>query len=112
MRTSSIDWRVIASVIFIFLLLFSRSPQTDLVLLAIGGGWFIQSGLAPFRGRGNLLGSTKVTYWRGERIVTRVPPRARLRSVNPIQIGVAVFYLTLGLSMVYAALRLFLAIVS
>ena len=112
MRTTNLDWRLIVGLLFIFLLLFSRSPQTNLVLLLIGAGWFIQSGLAPLRSRGSLLGSTKVTYWRGERIVTRVPPRARLRSISAIQIAVAALYLALGLSMGYAALRVFLAIVS
>jgi hypothetical protein len=111
MRTNTVDWRLIVGLIFILLLLFSRSPQTNLVLLAIGAGWFIQSGIAPFRGRGGMLGSTKVTYWRGERIVTRVPPRARLRSVSGIQLVVAVMYIVLGLSMAYAAVRLFIALV-
>lgn len=112
MRTTNLDWRVIAGLLFLLLLLFSRSPQIDLVLLAIGAGWFIQSGIAPFRGRGSILGSTKVTYWRGEKIVTRVPPGARLRSVSPVQIGVAVLYIALGLSMAYAAIQVFLGLVS
>lgn len=112
MRTNNLDWRLIAGLIFIFLILFSRSPQTDLVLLAIGAGWFIQSGIAPFRGRGNLINGTKVSYWRGERIVTKVPARSRMRSVSPVQIGVSLLYVALGLSMAYAAVRLFVALVS
>lgn len=112
MRTTNLDWRIVVGLLFLFLLLFRRSPETDLVLLAIGAGWFVQSGIAPFRGRGSILGSTKVTYWRGEKIVTRVPPSARLRSVSPVRVGVSVLYVALGLSMAYAALQLLVALVS
>jgi hypothetical protein len=107
--TSTIDWRLIVGLIFIFLILFSRSPQTDIVGLAIGAGWMFSAGLAPWRGR-NPLGSTKVTYWRGERVVTRTP--ARIRAVSPLQAVLSLWFLALGLGMAYAALRIFILLVS
>lgn len=112
MRTNAIDWRLVVGLIFLFFILFSRSPQTDFIMLALGAGWFLQTGLTPWRGRGSVLGSTKVTYWRGERIVTRQPPRARFRSVGGMQLLVSVWYVVLGLSMVYAAILLFARLVS
>lgn len=108
-NTSTIDWRMIVGLIILFLILFSRSPQTNIIVLAIGAGWMFSAGLAPWRGR-HPLGSTKVTYWRGERIVTRAP--ARRIAVTPLQAVLSFWFLALGLGMAYAALRYFVLLVS
>ena len=110
MNTMNFDGRWIALIFLILFLLF-RSPQTDIVLLAIGAGWAIQAGLAPWQGGRNALGGTKVTYWRGQRIVTKQPVRARIRSVSGIQILVSIVYLALGLGMAYAAFSWFASLI-
>ncbi|HEX6290441.1 MAG TPA: hypothetical protein VFZ66_14725 [Herpetosiphonaceae bacterium] len=106
MNTTNIDWRWIA-LIFLILLLLSRNALTNIAVLAIGAGWAIQAGLEPWRRSGSVLGSTKVTYWRGQRIVTKQPARARLRSVSPLQVIVSFVYVALGLGSAYAALYWF-----
>lgn len=111
MRTNTIDWRVIVGLIFLFLILFSRSPQTNVVALAIGAGWAFNAGLMPWRSR-NVLGSTKVTYWRGERIVTRQPRRSPFRAVTGTQLLVSLVYLALALGLTYAAVITFARIVA
>lgn len=112
MNTSTIDWRAILIVAVILLFVFSPNPATQIVVLAVGAGWAIQSGLSPFRGRGGVLGSTKVTYWRGQKIVTKQPARARLRATSGLQMVVAALYLVLGLGMAYAAVIRFAALVT
>ena len=98
MNTLNFDWRWIG-VILILILIFSRDPRTDIVVGAIGAAWMIQAGLEPWRaGRTSVLGSTKVTYWRGQRIETKVPARARLRSVSSVQIAASVVYLLIGVA--------------
>jgi hypothetical protein len=112
-NTATIDWRLIVALIFLFLIFFSRSPQTDIVAAAVGAGWMISAGLGPWRGRGNPFASTtKVTYWRGERIVTRAPARSRISTISPVQVLVSLWYLSLGVGMAYAAVRLFILLVT
>jgi hypothetical protein len=93
-------------------MLFSRSPQTNIVVLAIGAGWAFQAGLAPWRGSRGVLGSSKVTYWRGQRIVSKPSGRSRRLSVTPVQMLVSLVYLTLGLGMAYAAVAIFISLAS
>jgi hypothetical protein len=98
-NTTTLDWRAILVVVIILLIVFSGRPETNIVALAIGAVWAIQSGIAPWRGRGGIIGgSTKVTYWRGE----------RYRSVSPVQVLVSFWYIALGLGMAYAALLTFI----
>jgi Na+-transporting NADH:ubiquinone oxidoreductase subunit NqrB len=104
------DGRWIALIFLILFLLFP-SPHTSIVLLAIGAAWAIQAGIAPWRGGRSTLGGTKVTYWRGQRIVTKQPTRARLRAVSGTQILVAIVYLALGLGMAYAAFIRFASLI-
>jgi hypothetical protein len=110
-NTVNFDWRLIALLLFVFLIFFSRSIQTNIVVLAIGAAWALQAGLAPWRGRRSILGGTKVSYWRGQRIVTKQPARARLRAVSSVQWAVSLVYVTLGLGMAAAAVLLFIRLV-
>ena len=111
MNTINFDWRWLA-VIFVLLLVLFPSPQTNIVVLGIGAGWAIQAGLAPWRSGRSVLGGTKVTYWRGQKIVTKQPVRARVRSVSGVQLVVSLVYLALGLGRAYAALARFARLVS
>ena len=110
MNTINFDWRLIAVILVVFLVLFSRNPQTNIVVLAIGAGWALQAGLAPWRGSRGVLGSSKVTYWRGQRIVTKPKARARI-AISPMQTLVSALYLLLGLGMAYTALLIFIRLV-
>jgi hypothetical protein len=109
---TSFDWRWIV-IIFIALLFFGQvnlrfSPMVGIVLLGLGGYWAIQAGLSSWRDqRGPILGSSKVTYWRGQRIElprTGSPVR-RLRTPVGTSLLVSVFYLVLGAGFVFAAVR-------
>lgn len=110
MNTTNFDWRWIG-VIFLILMVLPLLRQVNLTavpVLAIGAAWMIQSGLEPWRaGRTNVLGSTKVTYWRGQRIETKVPARTRVRSVSSIQMVVSVLYLLIGVASAFAAIYWF-----
>lgn len=108
MNTVNLDWRAIVVIGLLLLFVFSRNPATNIMLLAIGAGWALQSGLTPWRSGRGMLGSTKVTYWRGQKIVTKQPARARMRSVSTIQMLVSIWYILLGLGMAYAAIIWFI----
>ena len=107
MNTINFDWRLISVILVLLLVIFSRSPQTNIVVLAIGAGWALQAGLAPWRGSRGVLGSSKVTYWRGQRIVTKQRSRGRSVDLSPVQMLVSVLYLALGLGMAYTAIAIF-----
>lgn len=110
MNTINFDWRLIAVILVLFLIFFSRNAQTNIVVLAIGAGWALQAGLAPWRTGRGVLGSSKVTYWRGQRIVTKPRGRARV-AVAPVQMLVSAVYLLLGLGMAYSAILTFVRLV-
>jgi small-conductance mechanosensitive channel len=95
------------SVIFLILMLFYRSALTDIALGMVGAAWMLQAGLEPWRRGRSTLGSTKVTYWRGQRIVTKQPARARFQAVSNIQTVSSIVYLVLGVASAYAALYWF-----
>jgi hypothetical protein len=117
---TSFDWRWIV-IIFVALIFFGQvnlrfSPAVGVVLLALGAYWAIQAGLSSWRQRGGpLLGSSKVTYWRGQRI--EIPrnesPMRRLRLRAPVgtSLLVSLFYLILGAGFVFAAVRSLLRLV-
>ncbi len=116
MGPTTFDWRWIV-VIVIALMFFGQlrlAPSSGLgvALLALGGYWAVQAGVEPWRGRGSVLGSTKVTYWRGQRIEIRQPRRARFRSLAATAVVVSLIYLSLGAGMWFAALRLLLRLVA
>lgn len=123
MGRTSFDWRWIV-IIFVALIFLGQvnlrfSPVIGVVLLALGGYWAIQAGLSSWRERGGggpLLGNTKVTYWRGQRI--ELPRnnqssarRLRLRTPAGTNLLVSVFYLVLGAGFVFAAVRSLLLLV-
>ena len=117
MGRGSFDWRWVV-VIFIALVLFGQlslrpSPSLGVLLLALGGYWAISAGLEPWRGRGSLMGSRRVTYWRGQRIELGPARRARTRVNLPPTTGliVSILYLTMGVGLIFAALRLLLRLV-
>lgn len=102
------DWRWIVLVV-LALMFFGQfslrvSPVASGLLLALGGCWAIMVGLEPWRrGRGALLGNTKVTYWRGQRIEMRQPGRARLRTPPTTSLIVSILYLVVGVGLVLGA---------
>ena len=96
-------------VIVLVLILLNPGGLAGVVVLAIGAGWAIQAGLAPWRMNMGRISGTKVTYWRGQRIETRQAPTQRLRMLPITKLLVAVLYLTLGLGMAYAAILRFIA---
>ncbi len=113
---TTFDWRWIV-VIFIALLFFGQiriapSPLLSMVLLALGGYWAVQAGIEPWRGRRSLLGSSKVTYWRGQRIETRTPVRARFRTPPTTPLIVSIIYLLMGLGLWFSALLVLLRLVT
>lgn len=109
MNTINFDWRIIAAVVLLFLVIFSRNPYTNIVVLAIGAGWAIQAGIAPWRSRG-VLGSSKVTYWRGQRIVSKPKGRGRL-ALTPVQILVSALYVLIGLGLALTAVLIFIGLI-
>ena len=112
MNTTNFDWRWI-TVILIVLYLIARpslSPVT-VVIGAVGAGWLLQTALTPWRTTRNVLGSSKVTYWRGQRIVTKQSASARIRSVSTLQVLLSVWYFVLGLGCAYATIIVFTGLV-
>ncbi|HZG66065.1 MAG TPA: hypothetical protein VEZ12_04935 [Herpetosiphonaceae bacterium] len=113
MGRTSFDWRWIV-LIFVALIFLGQvnlrfSPAVGVVLLAVGAYWAITAGLSAWRDRGPLLGSSKVTYWRGQRIELprndSLGRRLRLRTPAGTSLLISVFYLALGAGFVYAAVR-------
>lgn len=111
MNTPNFDPRWIFVILIVLLAVFYRggNPYMNIVILAVGAGWAIQAGFAPWRGNMSPIGGTKVIYWRGQRIeVQQQPAWQRVRSVSPLQVLVSLVYLALGLACAYAAVLLFL----
>lgn len=116
MGRTSFDWRwvviIFIALIFLGVVRLSFPPAVGVVLLALGGYWAIQAGLNLWRDRaggGPLLGNTKVTYWRGQRIELprNQSPARRVRLRAPAGTGllISIFYLVLGAGFVFAAVR-------
>lgn len=115
MRTNNNQLITIVIILFVIVFLvgpfiglvrqFLLIPPVTVATAVIGAVWFISAAIAPFRGGNsrNVLGSSKVTYWRGQKIVTRQPSRARLRPTSGTQTAGALWYLALGLGSAYAA---------
>ncbi len=113
MGRTSFDWRWIV-LIFVALIFLGQvnlrfSPAVGVVLLALGAYWAIGAGLSAWRDRGSLLGSSKVTYWRGQRIElprnSSPARRLRLRAPAGTSLLISIFYLALGAGFVFAAVR-------
>jgi hypothetical protein len=106
-NTMNFDWRWIGIILILLYVVFP-DPRTAIVVAAIGAGWMIQAGLQPWRAGRSSFSSTKVTYWRGQRIETRQSTRARIRSVSTIQMLVSGLYLLLGIASAFASLFSFI----
>ena len=114
MGRTTFDWRwiivIVIALIFFGQIRVAPSVELGIVLLALGGYWAVQAGLGPWRERGPLLSSTKVTYWRGQRI--ELPAggararRPRFRTPAATSLAVSLLYFTLGAGCWFAALRL------
>jgi Na+-transporting NADH:ubiquinone oxidoreductase subunit NqrB len=113
---TNFDWRWII-VIILALLFFGQislapSAEVSIVLLALGGYWALQAGLAPWRGRDALLGGPKVTYWRGQRIELPRSQRARFRAPAATSLIVSIVYLIMSAGCWLGALRLIVLLVA
>lgn len=114
MGRTTFDWRWIL-VIVIVLMFFGQlrlytGSGLDIFLFGLASYWTFRAGLGAWRDSGPVLGSSKVTYWRGQRIEMKQPRRARLRAPGTMQLAISVFYLALGVTFgiiaLWAALRL------
>lgn len=110
MGRTTFDWRwiilIVVALIFFGQVRIAPSAELGVVLLGLGAYWAVQAGLGPWRGRGSMLGSTKVTYWRGQRLEIPQSRRSRLRTLSATSVAVSALYLSLGLGCLYAAVRL------
>ena len=113
---TTFDWRwivvIVIALVFFGQLRIAPSPVLGVVILALGGYWAIQAGLEPWRGRAPILGSSKVTYWRGQRIEMKQPTRARFRTPATTPLIVSIVYLSMGVGLWFATLSLLLRIVT
>lgn len=116
MSRTDFDWRwivvIVVALMFFGQLRLSPSPILGVVLLGLGGYWALSAGLAPWRGRGSLLGNTKVTYWRGQRIELKQPHRSRLAAPAMTPLLVSLLYLALGVVFWIGAVMLVFGIVT
>ena len=114
MGRTTFDWRwiiiIVVALMFFGQLRFATSSGLGVIVLALGGYWAIQAGIEPWRTGRSLFGSTKVTYWRGQRIELRQPRRARFHTPGAMQLLVSFIYLSLAAGLWFAALRLLLRI--
>jgi hypothetical protein len=120
-NTRNIDWRTFAIILIVFLLIVPallgqvgqliRIPPINIITAFAGAVWLILAGIAPWRGGRRPLGSDKVTYWRGQRIVTKQPARARIRSTSGVQLVGSLWHLALGLGSAYAGVIALLRLV-
>lgn len=109
MGGTSFDWRwivlILVALIFFGQISFAPSAGLSVIILALGAYWALRAGFEPWRGRDAILGSRRVTYWRGQRIELRPARRARVR-LAPMPLLVSVLYLLISAGLVLAALRL------
>jgi hypothetical protein len=98
MSGSSFDWRWIAAIVFVAILVAGRNLPWPVVTLtlAAGGGYMLYLGWQVWKREGGSSGgSSRVTYWRGQRIELKPEKRSSgtpsLRSVGP-----ALLYLIVG----------------
>lgn len=118
MGRTSFDWRwlFLAVVVLLFFggINLNLSPIVGVLVLGGCAWWMIQAGLRPWRGRLIQGGGRKETYWRGQRIVIEQPRRARWgnwRTPPAIALASSIFYLCLGATLGFAAVRLALQLV-
>ena len=117
MGRTTIDWRWIVAIIIVLIffgqLNLGASPALSIIILALGGYWAVQAGLTPWRGRGSLFGSsTKVTYWRCQRIELPQSRRPRFRTPAGLPLLASLIYLLMGAGLWLGAVRLLLRLVA
>jgi hypothetical protein len=113
MNTRNFDWRTVVIILFVVVFLvgpfirivqnFLSIPPLNIATVVLGAAWLFASAMDVLRGTRATLTSTRVTYWRGERIEMRQPARARLRAASTVQSVAGIWYAILGLGCAYAA---------
>lgn len=97
MRGRGLDWRWVGLIVVVALLANGHLipwPVTALLLLG-GGGYLLFVGWQVWSGTSNPFQSTRVTYWRGQRIEVKAAQGAR--GIPPLRaVGPAVVYLVIG----------------
>jgi hypothetical protein len=114
---TNFDWRwivvIILALVFFGQISFAPSAGVSIVLLALGGYWALQAGLAPWRGRDALLGGgPKVTYWRGQRIELPRAQRSRFRAPAMTSLLVSIVYLVMSIGCWLGVVRLVVLLVA
>ena len=116
MGRTSFDWRwiilIVIALMFFGQLRLAPSSELGIVLLGLGGYWAIQAGLGAWRSGGATLGSTKVTYWRGQRLEIPQTRRQRFRTPAATPLLVALVYMAMGVGLLLGALRLLFRLIA
>ncbi|NOK63571.1 MAG: hypothetical protein GFH27_549281n438 [Chloroflexi bacterium AL-W] len=106
MRNMSFDWRWIAVIgIVILLLNVGQNPLLAILFLGGGGAYVLYMGWQAWTRAGGSTSSTRVTYWRGQRIELK-PERSKSSLPKLSNIGPAALYLLIGGVMVLAAISM------
>lgn len=106
MHNLRFDWRWIALIVIVAIVAAGQQIPWPIVFLALagGGGYLLYLGWRIWGG--GSVNSSRVTYWRGQRIEK---PAQRRVSIPPLRaIGPALLYLIIGGAMVLAALAIVL----
>jgi hypothetical protein len=110
MRTPRFDWRWVAVIAFVAILANSRALPWPIpaATLGLAGGYLLYMAWEAW-GRTGLRsrGTTRVTYWRGERVELQ-RPAARFRPGDFTTLVPALVYALLGSALVLAAIALVL----
>jgi hypothetical protein len=100
------DWRWIAVILVIALIIAGQSLPWPVLLLvlAAGGGYLLYMGWNTWKDNAAGGAGSRVTYWRGQRIELE-PEKEKHLGLPPFQaIGPALIYLILGTLLVVGAL--------
>lgn len=100
------DWRWIALIVIVAIVANGRALPGPVIFLALagGGGYLLYFGWKVWNG--GSIRSSRVTYWRGQRIETQVKRRVGLPPLGAI--GPALLYLIIGGAMLLAAVAVLL----
>jgi hypothetical protein len=107
MQQFRFDWRWIAAIVVIAIIVAGQRVPWPIFMLALAGsgGYLLYMGWQIWNGAGS-SGSKRVTYWRGQRIELEPERRSGmppLRAITP-----AIIYLVLGGILVLGAVSVFL----
>jgi len=103
------DWRWVALILFVALLVNANRLPWQIIALVLGGagGYLLVLGWRVWAHAGGSPTRSRVTYWRGQRIET-APPRRGPALPRWSDIGPAAIYFLLGGVLVLAALTIIL----